>query len=103
MLRMAPASKTHLQDLIDRWKVEVEVDTYGSNKKSVALYGHLPTGVRILFGMIREEGRVRHVDDFVDVFLRDKDPIMAAALLRDVDTLLGELDEIGNYRFGPHD
>ena len=100
---MNSESKPKLQDLIDRWKIEIEVDAYGSVEKSVAFYGHLPTGMRILLGMIHEDRRMRHVDEVIDAYLREEDPVLADALLKDVDTLLGQLDEIENYRFGPHD
>ena len=95
--------RPQIQNLIDRWKIEVEVDTYGGEEKSFAFYGRLPTGMRILLGMIHEDRRMRHVDEVIDAYLREEDPVLAEALLKDVDTLLGELDEIENYKFGPHD
>lgn len=98
---MSITLKPEVQDVIDRWKIEIEVDA--QLKKSLALYGYLPTGVRILLGMVQEERRMRFVDDIIDEYLREADPVLAEALLKDVDILLGDLDEIENYRFGPHE
>lgn len=100
---MTPPSKPDIQNLIDRWKIEIEVDGLGTNQKSVAFYGRLPRGMRILLGMIHEDQRMRHVDEVIDAYLREEDPVMAEALLTDVDRLLGELDIVENYRFGPYD
>lgn len=98
---MSAPLKPEVQEAIDRWKIEIEVDA--QLKKSLALYGYLPTGVRILLGMVQEERRMRFVDDVIDEYLREADPNLAEALLKDVDTLLGELDEIESYRLGPYE
>lgn len=98
---MTTPRKPEVQEVIDRWKIELEVDAQVNN--SMALYGYLPTGVRILLGMVQEERRMRFVDDVIEEYLREADPVLAAELLKDVDTLLGELDDIENYRFGPYE
>jgi hypothetical protein len=99
---MSISPKPEIQEAIDRWKVEIEIDPIGNSGKSVAIYGYLPTGMRILLGMMQEERRMRYVDEVIDEYLREADPVLAAALLQDVDTLLAALDEIENYRFGPY-
>ena len=99
---MSMILKPEIQSAIDRWKVELEVDPFGSAGKSVALYGYLPTGMRILLGMAQEERRMRYVDEVIDEYLREAGPVMAAALLQDVEVLLEALDEIENYRIGPY-
>ena len=99
---MSTNLKPEIQDAIDRWKVEIEIDPVGPSGKSVAIYGYLPTGMRILLGMAQEERRMRYVDEIIDEYLHEADPVLAAALLQDVDALLGVLDEIENYRFGPY-
>ena len=99
---MALNLKPEIQDAINRWQVEIEIDPVGHSGKSVAIYGYLPTGMRILLGIAQEERRMRYVDEVIDEYLREADPVLAAALLQDVDALLGALDEIENYRFGPY-
>lgn len=99
---MSITARPAIQDAIDRWKVEIEIDPVGTSGKTVALYGYLPTGMRILLGMAQEERRMRYVDEVIDEYLREADPVLAASLLQDVDALLGALDEIENYRFGPY-
>lgn len=100
---MEQALKPKVQEVIDRWKIEIEIDALGDEEKSMALYGYLPTGMRILLGMVQEERRMRYVDEVIDEYLREADPVLAEALLKDVDVLLNELDEIENYRFGPYE
>lgn len=95
-------SKPEVQQIIERWKIEVEVDLLRDDEKSFAIYGYLPSGMRILLGLVQEERRMRYVDEVIDEYLREADPVLAAKLLNDVDILLGELDEIANYRFGPY-
>lgn len=99
---MSLTLKPEIQRAINRWKVEIEVDPLANAGKSVALYGYLPSGMRILLGMAQEARRVRYVDEVIDEYLREADPVLAAALLQDVDVLLEALDEIENYRFGPY-
>lgn len=95
-------NKAEVQNVIDRWRVELEIDSNDS-ETTMAVYGYLPKGVRILFGMVQEERKMRLVDEVIDDYLREADPELAVTLLRDVDTLLGALDEISDYRFGPYD
>lgn len=100
---MAPVYKLEVQKVIDRWKVEIEIDTLKDNERTIAFYGYLPTGTRILLGIVQDGRRMRYVDEVIDEYLREANPELAEMLLKDVDTLLSEFDEIANYRFGPYE
>ncbi len=99
---MAGLTRTDVQDVINRWKIEVEVDPTARSGRSVAVYGYLPTGIRILLVIANEERRMRYVDEVIDEYLREVDPVLAAALLEDIDALMAVLDEIESYRLGPY-
>jgi hypothetical protein len=78
-----------VQNAIDRWKVELEV--FSLTDRSVACYGYLPSGSRILLGVVEENRCLRRVDEIIDEYLAEADPILAAELLNDVDAILDEL------------
>lgn len=91
-------TKSHqqvLQQIIDRWKLRVE----RMDDSNYFVYGVVGPAKRILFLVWSEMMRINGANDYIDIYLKETDPTLAAQMLEDISQLVQGLDDLDSYRF----
>lgn len=89
-------ARQQIQDIIDRWSVILEpIDDL-----SYGLYANLPGGTRVLLLVWSNFSRINAANDFIDLYLKETNPELAARLLDDIEVLVKGLDDLDAFRFG---
>ena len=88
-------SKEELQKIIDRWKLKVEK----MDDSNYFVYGAVGSANRILFLVWSDMMRINGANDYIDIYLKETDPVMAAQLLEDIGRLVHGLDDLDIYSF----
>ena len=84
-----------LQDIISRWNVRVEpYDGSDPTSTSKAVYGRLPDGASVLLAVVHENKAQSRINELIDDFLREDDPILAQRLMDDVQAIINCLDDL---------
>lgn len=88
-------NESELLKIISRWDLRVEpYDGSEPDASSKAVYGKLPHGVEVLIAVIHENKVQSRINELIDDFLREDDPVLAQRLMEDVQSIMNCMDDL---------